>query len=255
MSAIQRSDVSYLFNNSSSSSGTLGIDLGQYASIKNGSYKKIVSAYYNKLDSEEDSTKSTDSSTSSTTNSVQTTAQSLSQIKSDADSLQKSAATLMTKGTESVFKKKDTVTTNDDGTTTTSSEYDTESIMSAVKDFISKYNAFIEDASSSTSSTMTNSAKSMESLTGMYSSSLDKMGISINDDGTLSMDEDVFTSADMSTVKSLFNGSNSFSYQVASKASMAGISATSEANKTSTYTSTGTYSTSYDIGNMLNTLL
>ena len=66
MSIIQRQDVSYLFSNMGSKSGSNNLMdcswLSDYASIKNGSYSKLVKAYYSKIDSEDSSSKTEDKS-------------------------------------------------------------------------------------------------------------------------------------------------------------------------------------------------
>ena len=74
---------------------------------------------------------------------------------------------------------------------------------------------------------------------------LNEVGISISQDKKLTVNKDSFMSADMDKVKSLFNGSNSLSERVASKASEIANKANSESNKSNLYSVNGTYRNPY----------
>jgi flagellar capping protein FliD len=96
----------------------------------------------------------------------------------------------------------------------------------------------------------------MKTLTTSNENSLSEIGISVNSkSGTLSIDEETFKSADMDKVKSLFNGTGSYAYGVATQSSMIDSYAQSEASKSNTYTSSGTYSDTYSIGSILSSLV
>ena len=89
-----------------------------------------------------------------------------------------------------------------------------------------------------------------------YAVQLEKAGISINkEDNTLSIDEKTFKAAEVDDLKKLFNGNASFTYKVASKASMVGVTAESEANTMKNYTSNGTYDQALSSGNLLDSLI
>ena len=83
-------------------------------------------------------------------------------------------------------------------------------------------------------------------MTGNVSKSsgiLGKMGISINEDNTLSLDEDKFKNAQMSTIKSAFSSGVSFASRLSQKAtSLSNQSANQIEVNTGkkTYTSSGT---------------
>ena len=59
-----------------------------------------------------------------------------------------------------------------------------------------------------------------------------------------------FKGADTEKVKSLFNGTGSYAYSVATKAAMTESYAKSEAAKSNTYTKNGTYNYNYNSGNI-----
>lgn len=246
-------DYSYLFQSlttsSGSSLGNLSI-LSDYASIKNGSYGKLMKAYYAK----DNSSTSTVSKAVNQKKSISTASDSsktLSGIEKSADALKESADALLITGSKSVFAKKSVTTKDEYGFDTTTKEYDTDAIYKAVSDFTTDYNNLInktEDSNTASiqrrTATLVNATKSNEKL-------LSNIGITINEDNTLSIDEETFKKADMNTVKTLFNGTNSYAYNVSAQASMIDYSASTESAKANTYTGFGTYSNSYSTGSIL----
>jgi hypothetical protein len=74
---------------------------------------------------------------------------------------------------------------------------------------------------------------------------LSKVGITVGSDNKLTVDEDKFKSADMTTVKSLFTGSGSFGKMTSTSATSSYSSAVSQLAKlssSSTYSNMGSYS-------------
>ena len=200
---------SSMSTSTSKSSSTTGLEslLGDYNANKNGTYYKLLKAYYAK----EGSTSSTSTSTSTDSDST------VSQIQSAASDLNDSVSALTNTGTKSVFSK----TTSTDANGTTSTSYDTDAIYNAVSKYVDNYNSMIKAANSSSDSKVTSTAASMINSTKAESSLLSSLGITIDSSNyTLSIDEDTFKSADMSTAKTLFNGSGSYAYQVSANASM-----------------------------------
>lgn len=240
-----KTDYSALFGSTGASgnnSSNYGINLADYASIKNGSYGKLIKAYYAKqTDDTEESSKTTEDKVSS-----------LQKVASVADGLKKSADKLITRGSDSLFNEKNIESTDENGKKVTSKGYDKDAIYSAVKDFADNYNSFINKAKKSSESSVSNRAESLANMMTVNFASLKAVGIGINDDDTLKVDEETFKKADMSSVKSLFNGNQSLAYQVTAQASMIGTSATTAANAASGYTSAGSYAQSYSAGSMIN---
>lgn len=229
MSTINSSnDVSSLFSNltssSNSNSGT-GLDLTDYYAIKNGSYGKLMKAYYKNQDTEKAAKEQGD------------TKQELKLMKSGAESLQKSAAALMDESLweKKVIKKKDEKT----GEETEVKDYDWEAITKAVKTFVEDYNNVIGKAADSDTKDVLRNAARMTSTTGEMEKLLGQVGIKIDKDNKLSVDEEKLKSASIGTMKTLFTGMHSFADKMVQKASAINR-ATSGSN--STYTNNATYS-------------
>ncbi len=251
-----KQDYSYLFqslstSSSSSSLGNLNF-LSDYAAIKNGSYAKLMKAYYATDDSS--STSKASSTTSASTSTASDTSETLAKIQKSADGLKESADALIKKGEDSLFVEKDITTTDENGIKTTTKGYDTDAIYSAVSDFVKDYNSLLDSADDSNSTNILNKTLSLVNLTAANEKLLGKVGITINEDNSLSIDEETFKSADMSTVKTLFNGNGSYAYRASAQASLIDFAADNESSKANTYTVNGTYSNNYSMGSIMDTL-
>jgi hypothetical protein len=83
---------------------------------------------------------------------------------------------------------------------------------SALKSFVSSYNDAVE---SSKKSTMTSVSKNLASVMKASSANADKLkeiGVTINNDGTLNLDEKKLKSVDADKIKSVFDGNDAMSY-------------------------------------------
>ena len=108
--------------------------LSDYAAIKNGSYRKLMKAYYAKQDAEKLSGKGD-------------TSQKLTLMKTSADSLKKSADALNDSSLweKKKIKKKDEKT----GEEIEVEDYDWDKITKAVKSFVEDYNDVVKEAGES----------------------------------------------------------------------------------------------------------
>lgn len=246
-----KQDMSFLFSSLGSSTANVAASnfLGDYASIKNGSYAKLMKAYYAKDSSDSVKSLAKDTVKNKAVTSEETKA--LTRVQSTTDALKESADALLVRGSKSVFEKKDVTKTDENGIETTSREYDTEGIYKAVNSFVTSYNQVINAVDKVDSSSITNRASSMVNHSIANLKMLNKIGISINADSTLSLDKDTFVKSDMSKVQALFQGSGSYGYQVSAQASMMNFAADNAASKASTYTGSGTYN-NYNTGNLFN---
>ncbi len=252
-----KQDISWML--SSLGSGAAGVAgsnfLADYASIKNGSYAKLMKAYYGGSASsavKSVAQKSMASYSSQNTALTSEESKAYAKVQSSADALKESADKLLNAGTNSVFAKKDVTVKDENGTESTTKEYDKESIYSAVNSFVTNYNSVIQSADKTDSDTVARRVASMMNSTTGHLKSLLAVGISVNTDGTLDLDKEAFMEADMSTAKSLFNGTGSYAYSVSSQASMINYAADREVSKGSMYTTKGTYGTNYKSGNLYN---
>lgn len=244
-----RQDYSYLFQSMTTSRGnSLGNlnFLSDYASIKNGSYGKLMKAYYAKDAADKAASKGKDTETKK--NSISTAADSaktLSEIEKAADAMKESADSLLVKGSKSVFRKKNEKAT-------VSEEYDTDAIYKAVSGFVTDYNDLLSKTSAASSKNLQSKADTLAAVTSANAKLLSRVGITVNSDSSLSLDEEVFKKSDMGMVKNLFGTTGAYGYKVSAQASMIDYTAAKESTKSNTYTANGTYSNVYSAGNILN---
>lgn len=244
-----RQDYSYLFQSMTTSRGnSLGNlnFLSDYASIKNGSYGKLMKAYYAKDAADKTASKGKDTETKK--NSISTAADSaktLSEIEKAADAMKESADSLLVKGSKSVFRKKNEKAT-------VSEEYDTDAIYKAVSGFVTDYNDLLSKTSAASSKNLQSKADTLVAVTSANAKLLSRVGITVNSDSSLSLDEEVFKKSDMGMVKNLFGTAGAYGYKVSAQASMIDYTAAKESTRSNTYTANGTYSNVYSAGNILN---
>lgn len=218
-------------NTSSNSSYTSGLysSLSEYSTIRTGAYKKLLNSYFSK-------TQSTKASQTGTNYQVKGNStvekKQLTEVEDAADSLYSSAAKLTdTSSTKSLFKNAQSVTGE---------------ISSAVKNFVNDYNSLVEEAADTSNSKVTGKVSFMTSQTNAYKSSLENIGITINDDKTLTVDEKKLNSADVNDVKKLFNGSSSMAYQTFVRASSISSAAENASTTSGLYGSDGAYDNYYN---------
>lgn len=248
ISMYDSSSVSTLFSSLGSSkstgSGLFGINLSEYASIRSGSYGKLMRSYFSMYSTKgtsksDDSTKNTIEDLATTTSTSKDSTKTLAAIESDAKELTDSAKALYTRSNNKVFTK-------DSG-----GSYDTDKIYKAVKRFADDYNSMLDTAGKSSTNRISRSVSSMKNETSYNEKPLKEIGITVDEKtGRLSVDETTFKSADTEKIKNLFNGTGSYAYSVATKAAMTESYAKSEAAKSNTYTKNGKYNYNYNSGNI-----
>lgn len=249
ISGYDSSSISVLFsslNNSKTGSSTtdlLGISYSDYATIRSGSYYKLMKAYYSTNASEQVSSVVSNKTTTSTSKDDTKT---IARIESASADMKSSADALLETGSKSLFKTERV--TDENGKVT--EQYNTDEIYKAVKQFVSDYNSLVEEASDSNTSNISGAAERLVSMTDTNAKMLASVGITIDEDNQLKIDEDTFKAADMSTVKGIFNERGGYGYQVSAQASMINYYAENEAAKSNTYTSSGTYTYNYNTGSL-----
>ena len=128
-------DYSYLFQSMTGGNSASLNFLSDYASIKNGSYGKLMKAYYSPGHRSGNEVSSlVEQKNQRTTAAAKDSAKTLSSIESAAEELKKSADTLTAKGSKSVFNKVDIETKDENGVTSTTKGYDTNAIYKAVSE-------------------------------------------------------------------------------------------------------------------------
>lgn len=221
-------------------SSSLYSSLGDYAMIKNGSYGKLVKAYYAQMS--DDKTSSNSKRNEETKIKEDTDKKELTETKTKSASLKTSASALMDVGKKSVFNKTDV---KDAETGETTQQYDTDKIYKAVKQFTTDYNALITDALKSTNTSIARKGTTLKGEMTARKDMLEDIGIKFNSDNTLSIDEKTFKDADMRDVKNLFNGSHSLGAKAYQKAIEINNLSSSAASSNSLYNSKANYVASY----------
>lgn len=227
---------------SSGSSDLLGINYSDYATIRNGSYYKLLNAYYGKTGASDEVKEALSTSTS------KDDTKTLARIEDSAESMKSSADALLATGKKSLFEK--VTTTDEDGNTTT--DYDKDAIYKAVKQFADDYNTLLDNAVDSNTTSILRGARTMVNYSQANERMLNSIGITIGSDNKLTVDEETFKKADMSKVQSMFQTRGAYGYQIATQASLIDTYAQSEATKANTYTASGTYTYNYNTGELYN---
>lgn len=191
-----------------------------YASLKNGSYGKLVKAYYAK---NSDKTAAADDDGKSLESKVTAGATSL-KVAADALTNDKSLFT------------KTKVTKDENGAET--KDYDWDSITKKVQSFVDSYNDTVNKALDSSSNSVLSSTLSMVKNTSANANMLKSVGISVGDNNKLSLDKEALKTSDINDLKSLFSGAGSYAYSVSASAGNIGNNA---AKAAATYTSDGAY--------------
>lgn len=218
MAMLSSNYFSIFNNNSSSNSGIFsGFSLTDYNSIRSGSYRKLMNSYYGQ------NTSKSSEAVSKIVNNADS--MKLTSTKNAADKLSEAAKALYTNGADSAFKD----------------EKNENAVIDAVKSFVNEYNNTIDAVDATDSSKVLKAGVNLAKQTNAYSTSLAKVGITVNYDNTLKIDEDLLKKAATSDLKSLFSGVGSFAYQTATKADQIGLAAKQQSSGTSLYGNNGNY--------------
>lgn len=269
-----KTDYSSLFSGmtggGSSSVGMAGL-LGDYASIKNGSYGRLMKAYYSETGSSGSASKG-----SSKTRRGGITAEDLiaekierekarrveseeskayTKVKSATDNLTKAMDKFSKTGSGSLFEEKLITTTDEEGVESTKFDYDRDAIYNAVKDFVSSYNSVLKTAGSVGHYSISNRVSGMQKDTQTNEKLLNQLGITINADKTLSINKESFMKADMRKVQDLLGGESSYAQSLSEAASLIKYNANYEQLRGNTYTYDGTFDSAYNSGQTFNSSL
>ena len=209
---------------SSKSAGMSSIygSLGDYSTIKSGSYKKLLNAYY-KNNRSEKPTSSTKKSTDKKL-SIDVDTKELTTTKKYADQLSDAASKLVGNSNRSLYE-----------------EGQEKELLEKVNGFVSAYNKAVENASDSSSRNVSSVAQNMVRNTASYAKSLEAIGVTVDENDKLSVDAEKLQAADRTTVKRLFGGNNSFVATTMRMASDISSKATTEASGVTTYNASGSY--------------
>lgn len=199
-------------------SGLSGM-LGDYSSIKNGSYSKLMKTYY-----------SSASATSSATKSSSTNVLDKILAERKNPTVSKEVSEANAKLTPAVNSLKSSVNTLQNATTfeDTPGGSDAKSkTKAALREFVSSYNSAVEASKKSTNTSVTSNVAAIMQSTSEHEDALKEMGITINGNGTLSLSEYAMDEVDVSKVQDLFSTEDALGY---------GATVSSRLNRASYYT-------------------
>jgi len=219
--------------------------LSDYSSLQSGSYNRLLKAYYSKVENP-----SADKTVKQKNKEVNSE---FSALQKDAKGLLNATDKLLSKGTSSIWNKVE----KKDATGKVSNDYDRNKIGSAISDFVDEYNRLVKEGQKTSHTGILTQIAGMTSIVGKSHSSLGQIGLSIDSNNYLSFDRNFFNEkADVSVAKSLFSGTGSLAYNVATKASMVNSYAGTKLSDISGkrfYSNSGNYSiSSADILSSLN---
>lgn len=230
-------NFSSLFQGSSSASSGFGSSnfFADYASIKNGSYGRLMKSYYGKVQGTGTSTAGSKSSSDNILDKLLEEKKKPKVSKAVQESNSKLTSGLSAlKGSVSTLQNEKTYTDTENGTKAA------DKVVSAVKAYVTNYNDVVNAAKGSTLTGKTSYVANMMSSTAANSDKLSEIGIKVNRNGTLTLNESKLKAADISKVQELFSSDDYMSYgsTVASRLHFAGVSG-STATDSTTADSTG----------------
>ncbi|MCR5584306.1 MAG: hypothetical protein K6F63_02580 [Lachnospiraceae bacterium] len=195
--------------------------------IKKGSYKRLLSAYYEKYGN---------NGSSSATDAVTSEISNLKTVSDDASNLKDSVSKL---------RKIDF-----------SKEENADSSLAAAKGFAESYNSLIESSVNVNRQSVLKDTLSLVNYMKKNSGMLNELGMKLGTDNKITFDEDKWKNAYSTSKSSMFNGVGSFGYQASYKIGKINSSAaagTGKATPASNYTSTGNYRANDYISQLFNT--
>ena len=234
-------DYSYLFQSLSSSSGGLGNlnFLSDYASIRNGSYGKLLKTYYNKVQNSGTESSSKQSRAGDVLDRI------LEEKKNPKVSKEVQEANAnLTAGLSDMKATVSTLQSDKTYTDSANGQSAKDKVVSAMKAYVSDYNDLLKAARGSTLTNKTAYVANMMSSTAANADKLSEIGVMVNGDGTLSLSEDKLKATDISKVQEMFSADDIMSYGsvIASRLRFAG--AASGTDSTGATGNTGSNSTS-----------
>ena len=241
-------DYSYLFQSLSSSSGGMGNlnFLSDYASIKNGSYGKLMKTYYG---TGLDAGKVSSGKKYSSNNVLDKILDEKKNPKVSKEAQEANAN--LTTGLSSLKTSVSALQNSKTYTDTENGQNAADKVVSAMKAFVSDYNNVVNAAKGSTLVRKTAYVENMMSSTAANAGKLSEVGVTINSDGTLELDAAKLKEAGTSKVQELFSPDNIMSYgsTIASRVKFAGGSTSTNATgstETNNTTSSGALSLKAD---------
>ena len=233
-----KNNYSSLFSSLGSGASGAGSSnfLSDYASIKNGSYGRLMKSYYGTVKS------STSTASRKSTNVVDKILEEKRNPKVSKDTQE--ANTNLVNGMSDLKTSVSTLQNSKTYTDTENGMNATDKTVSAMKAYVENYNKVVTASKGSTLTNKTAYVANVMSSTAANADKLAEIGVKINDNGTLELNEAKLKEAGTSKVQELFSPKDIMSYgsTVASRLQFAGAASgtSSTTDSTGTTNATGT---------------
>lgn len=202
-----------------------------YSNLQKAGYRSLMRSVYSNQDNAS-KISSANTQTGAQINKIKTAFESIS---TSGSSLSKSASALSSSALYS------------------EAESDPTKLVSAVKDFASDYNKVVDSLEETSSTELLRRGVFMTQTTASNSRLLADIGIKIGKDNKLTVDEEKLKKADLSTVKLLFSGNNSYGDMIAQKGSQISSNASRfSSSLPNVYKSDGSYQVKLPNGYLYN---
>ncbi|MCR4674140.1 MAG: hypothetical protein K5675_03940 [Lachnospiraceae bacterium] len=191
--------------NFGTTSGIAGM-LGDYYSIQNGSYSKLMTSYYSSVET-------TDSSGSSSSKKTSVLDQILEERKNPTVSTEvASANSTLSSAVENLKSDVQTLQNASTYEDTTGGSSARAKVATALQGYVTDYNSAVEASKKSSMSTVSSNIAAIQSASSENADALKEIGITINNDGTLTLNEKALDTIDLSKVEELFSTEDSLGY-------------------------------------------
>ncbi|MCM1540172.1 MAG: hypothetical protein NC121_02805 [Blautia sp.] len=233
--------------NSSSSLSSLFSSMGgsnfltDYASIKNGSYGRLMKSYYGTAKS---SATGSSSSTTGTSNVLEKILEERRNPKVSKDTQESNEK--LTTGLSNLKTTVAALQSDKTYTATTNGRSAEDNTVSAMKTYVEQYNDVVTAAKGSTLTNKTAYVANMMSTTAANADKLAEIGITVDSNGTLTLNEAKLKEAGADKVQELFSSDDIMSYGsvVASRLQFAGASSTTATDSKDTSSTAASSATS-----------
>jgi hypothetical protein len=196
--------------------------------IKKGTYKRLLSAYYEKYGN---------TGSSSATDAVSNEISNLKTVSGNASSLKDSISRLRR--------------------TDFSNKENSEGSLAAAKSFVEGYNSLIENSVKVNRQSVLKDTLGLVNYMKKNAGMLNELGMKLGTDNKITFDEDKWNNAYSTSKSSMFNGVGSFGYQASYKIGKINSSAsagTGKATAASMYNNTGNYNNNNYFSQLFNTM-
>jgi len=212
LSSWSSNSISALFGSGSTSknnSADLYSMFTERKSIQSGAYKQTLKAYYKSQGVDQSAGKASAAANKST----DVLSQILDSKKNPTVSKEtKAANTALTTGLSSLKTSVSALQSDSAYANVSGGQSAQDKVGSLMKSFVSEYNNVVKAAKDSNLESKTANVASMMRSTATNADKLAEIGVTVNSDGTLALDEKALKSADVSRVQELFSGSDITSY-------------------------------------------